>query len=135
MTPDTRAVLLSLANGVAHTVRVAAVTDYGQGAWSSPITLTPKATPLGAPTSVSTVRTARGVTVSWRPPAAGQAARYVVSASINGAPFRRVATTATAHASFAAGPKARLIRVRVAAIDDQGRGPWSAPVRVARARG
>jgi len=131
-TPDTQAMLLGLANGVAHTVRVAAVTDYGQGAWSNPITLTPKSLLLGAPTSVSTVRTARGVTVSWRPPATGQATRYVVAASINGAPFRRVATTSTARASFAAGPKARVIQVRVAAIDDHGRGPWSVPVHVMR---
>lgn len=133
-TTDTRVVLVSLTNGLVHTVHVAAVTAVGQGEWSSPILLTPKAAPLGAPQKVMPVRTAHGVQVSWRAPETGTATRYVVAASINGAPYRRMATTTTSRVSFATSPTARMIKVRVAAIDTLGRGPWSTPVRVPKSR-
>ncbi len=58
-------------------------------------------------------------------PAVGRPNGYIVTASIDGKPYRPVATVVDMRISFAVRPTAQTVRVRVAAIERYGRGPQS----------
>jgi hypothetical protein len=66
-TNTTRAVT-SLTNGTSYQFRVAAITEWGKGRFSDPVTVVPATTP-GTPTSVTGVRGNQLVDLTWSAPA------------------------------------------------------------------
>lgn len=124
---DTSTVLAGLVNGRAYATRVAAVTAAGQGAWSAPVTVTPRAVRVGPPRDIQAKRSSRKVTVTWAAPAVGTPLRYVVFASIDGKPSRMVDTTRATRSTFSVTARTRTVLVRIAAVDVFGRGPFSQP--------
>lgn len=121
--------LVGLSNDRTYSIRVAAVTEAGSGEWSPPVSVTPRALRVSAPNAVAATRTARRVSVSWEPPRQGLPLRYVVTASINGNPYRVADSTRATRVSFTVASTARTIRVQVFAVDTYGQGPKSAPVQ------
>lgn len=131
---DSSTVLTGLANGVVHSIRVAATTAHGQGTWTDPVTVTPKAVALSAPTNVQATRKRNRIAVSWSAPKSGTPLSYLVSASINGKSARVVATATGLRTTFDVTAKARSIVLTVAAVDAQGRGPQSSAIVVRSTR-
>lgn len=129
---DTSTTLVGLRNATAYAVRVAATTGYGTGTWSAPVSVTPRATTVSAPLNVRATVTKRTVRVTWAKPATGTALRYVVSASINGKPARRVDTTMTTRATFTVPARTTSLLISVKAFDRYGPGPSSDAVQARR---
>lgn len=127
---DTRLALAGLVNGTSYTIRVAALNAAGTGTWTAPATVTPVQPRVSAPIAVSASRKGRTVRVHWQAPLQGTPVRYLVSASINGRPWQLVGNPTGRSQSFTL-PRAGLaVLVKVAAVDSQGRGPWSSAVGV-----
>ena len=129
--PEPALRLATLANGVAYTFRIAAITAAGTGAWSAPLVLTPRADPVTAPENVSATKRRLQIMVTWSAPQIGDPVRYVVAASTNGGPWRVKKSVATTSTSFAITKRTTEVSVRVLAIDSYGRGPWSDSTGVA----
>jgi hypothetical protein len=126
---DTSTTLIGLRNGATYAIRVVTTTDYGTGTWSVPVSVTPRASPVSAPTQVRATVTKRTVRVTWAKPASGDPLRYIVSASINGKPTRRVDTTSTMRSTFSVPARTTSLVISVSAIDRFGRGPASDPIQ------
>ena len=107
----------------------AAMTGFGLGTWSLPVSAKPRVERVTAPRNVNAIRTPRAVTVTWQAPAVGVPLRYVVLASINGKPFRLVRTTTTTRSTFGVKATVRTVRVQVLAVDTYGQGPRTSPIR------
>jgi len=128
--PTVRAVpLAGLAGGVAHTVRVRAVSEFGAGE-SASITVTPTLpTVPGSPTVSYLSAGYNTIGVSWRPPVSdggSPVTGYVVEHSTNNATWTRV--TAPANLRYLdltglAGGVAHTVRVR--AVNTVGEGAAS----------
>jgi hypothetical protein len=125
---DTSTVLVGLTNNENYTVRVAAITEFGIGAWTAPLTVMPRATRVSTPRDVKAKRVGAKVTVTWRSPGAGTPKRYVVTASVDGKAYRSVSTSKTTSSTFKVPVSARSVRIQVVAIDRYGVGPESAPI-------
>jgi serine protease len=121
--------LVGLRNGTTYSLRVAAATAYGTGAWSDAVWVRPRATPVTAPTQVRASISKGTVRVTWSRPATGDPLRYVVSASINGRPAKRVDVTNATLSIFRVPPRSASVTVSVSAVDRYGRGPASKPVQ------
>lgn len=127
---DTSTVLVGLANDRTYSVRVAAVTAAGLSAWSDPVVITPRASRVSAPRAVQATRKSQKVIVTWSVPAQGSALRYVVTASLDGKPFRTAGTSKAPRATFTVSATVRTVRIQVRAIESVGPGPQSAVVPV-----
>lgn len=126
---DTATVLVGLTNAAWHTIRIAAETDFGRGAWSTSVTVTPRASRVTAPINVSATRAGRQVRVAWSTPTTGRPLTYAVSVSLDGKPFLILRATRETRVSLTVASRVRVVRVRVAAVDSYGRGPFSSPVQ------
>jgi subtilisin family serine protease len=125
-TPNTT--LIGLSNAIAYSIRVAAVTDYGAGKWSSSVSVTPLASTLSEPRNVRASRVGKKVTVSWSAPASGTPIRYAVFTSIKGKAFKVAKTTKGTRLTFTVSSSPRTLRVQVGAIGATGAGPRSAAI-------
>ncbi len=117
-----------LINGIPVSLRVAALTEAGQGEWSSSLLLMPRAPRVSAPESVSLSQRRLQLRVTWSAPRQGAAEAYVVSVSFGGRKWRTVGTTSGTSFAVALPSRSAQVRVKVAAMDSYGRGPWSAIV-------
>ena len=124
-TEETSIRLATLANGTAYEFRVAAQTEAGVGEWSDALTLTPKADSVSAPEDVTVERAGRKIVVTWSPPTVGEPKRYIVAVSVNDKPYRIKRSTKSTSTRIPISKRATTVAVRVLAIDDNGRGPWS----------
>jgi predicted phage tail protein len=129
----TRRVVRELTNGSSYRFRVLAVTDFGVGPASEPTPdVVPRTVP-SAPSSVTAVARAGSASVSWVAPdstGGSPIVGYRLRASRNGGTFTTVventASTALSHRVTGLTSGARY-RFRVAAVNDAGVGPSSAP--------
>lgn len=126
--PGTSLLLSELLNGVPVALRVAAVTEAGPGAWSTSITLTPRAPRVSAPGDLTLTQRRLRVRATWSAPLRGEATSYLVAVSVNGRRWQTVATVRGTSYTLTPPSRTTPVRVKVAALDSYGRGPWSAVV-------
>ena len=138
MTTTTAHRITGLTNGIAYTVRVAAVNAQGTGAWSAEVTGIPatggtRQVP-NAPTGVTLTVGDRALTANWNA-SADDGGSVITSYKVqwkSGAESwdsttREAVTTTTAH-RITGLTNGIAYTVRVAAVNAQGTGAWSAEV-------
>jgi hypothetical protein len=121
---DTSLTLLQLANDTPHAVRVAAINAAGQGPWSVTWRFRPRAPRVTEPLDVQLNLGKSKVKATWLAPELGEPLKYVVSLSVDGKGFRSLGTTESRSMDIPLRGR-ETMRIRVAAIDNRGRGPWS----------
>ncbi len=118
----------SLSNATTYTFRVAAVTEWGIGEYSEPISATPFTTP-GAPTSVSGVRGDGSVALSWAAPSSNGGSSitdYLIEYASGGAYSTFSDGTSTATSATVTGlTNGTAYTFRVSAINAAGTGTVS----------
>lgn len=139
-TTATACEITGLSSNVTYTVTVIARTDAGFGDRSAPspeFRTTGTPTP-GVPRNVVVTPRNGTILVEWEPPTEqGDSAitSYVVDIETSGGPWRRWATTTETQAFTSGADSSQYFRFRVAAVNDQGQGPWTPPTDAVTSRG
>ena len=130
-TAGTSYTFTSLTNDTPYSIRVAAVTSSGTGAYSAGAIAIPFASLAAAPTAVTAVATGRSVALSWTAGTAGTTATsdYLVQYSTDGAVTwidTDDGNSSATSASFINLVPTQTYVFRVAGVNAQGTGPYSA---------
>ena len=130
-TAGTSHTFTNLTNDTVYSIRVAAVTSSGTGAYSAGAIATPFASLAAAPTAVTAVATGRSVALSWTAGTPGTTATsdYLVQYSTDGAITwidTDDGTSSATSASFINLVPDQTYVFRVAGVNAQGTGPYSA---------
>jgi hypothetical protein len=128
---STTAIVTGLTNGTAYRFQVAAVTDFAPGAFSAPsIAITPR-TFATAPAITSVSAGDQSVTLNWATPVdnggsaiTGYAVQY---SSTGGAPWTAISVGNVNTATVTGLGNGLTYILRVAAVNGEGTGPFSAP--------
>ncbi|MGB8854157.1 MAG: fibronectin type III domain-containing protein [Pirellulales bacterium] len=122
------ATLTGLTNGTSYTYRVAAITGYGTGDFSTAVNLTPITTPP-APTNLAAQASDRTITLSWAAPVSTGGAPvtgYTVEYTLGSSTVTVDAGAATSYViSGLANGTAYQLTFRVKARNEAGDGPYS----------
>jgi titin len=127
----TTATVTGLTNGTAYRFQVAAVTDFAQGAFSAPSAAITPRTFATAPAITSVSAGDQSVTLNWATPVdnggsaiTGYAVQY---SSTGGAPWTAISVGNVNTATVTGLGNGLTYILRVAAVNGEGTGPFSAP--------